>query len=88
MAEVRLLAPWTDDKGDHYAAGEVVDVSDEDATALNNRGMASLVSEEKKLEEQHATSAVYGARLQRAETPAGKAQTGPPPSEETPKKKA
>lgn len=87
MPEVRLLAPWTDNEGQPYAAGEVIDVSDEDAVALNNRGAASLVSEEKKLEEQHATSAVYGARLERSQTPTGKAQAADKPAEEEPPKK-
>jgi hypothetical protein len=69
MPKVRLLAPWTDENGEPHAAGAIVDVSDEQATALNNAGKASLLEEEKKLEEQAPTNAVYDARLQRPEAP-------------------
>lgn len=82
MPDVRLLAPWTNSDGEVFAAGEVIPVSDDEARELNGRGAASLIEEEKKLEDQQATNAVYDARLQRPETPAP-----PPPPEATPKKK-
>jgi len=81
MPKVRLLAPWTNDKGEPVASGAVVDVSDEQAKDLNARGHASLVDEEKKLEEQQVTNAVYDARLQRPATPQPEAE---PPAEEPP----
>jgi len=94
MPKIRLLAPWTNDKGEPQAAGAVIDVSDEQAQDLNGRGQASLVDEEKKLEEQSATSGVYDARLQRPETPSQPSQPqtpsqpqAPSPPEDTPKKK-
>ena len=77
MPEVRLLAPWTNTDGENFAAGEVISVSDDEARDLNARGAASLVEEEKKMEQQQTTSGVYDARLQRKDTPegaAGKAQ--------------
>jgi hypothetical protein len=77
MTKVRLLAPYTDDKGEPHAAGAVIDVSDEQATALNNRGAASKLDEEKALEDQAATSAVYNARLQRADAPTPPAEVKP-----------
>jgi hypothetical protein len=48
MPKVRLLAPWTNEKGEPQAAGAVVDVSDEQARDLNARGQASLIEEEEK----------------------------------------
>jgi hypothetical protein len=80
MPEVRLTVPWTDEKGEVHAAGEVVKVSDEVATELNNAGKASKVEDEKALEEQTLTSAVYDARAQRADPAAGaSAPTAPTP---------
>ena len=74
MPEVRLLAPWTNADGEIFAAGEIIGVSDDEARDLNSRGHASLIEEEKKMEEQQATSGVYDTRLQRKDTPEGKAQ--------------
>ena len=74
MPEVRLLAPWTNADGEIFAAGEVISVGDDEARDLNARGHASLIEEEKKMEQQQTTSGVYDARLQRKDTPEGKAQ--------------
>jgi len=78
MPQVRLLAPWTSAAGPQ-ASGAVLDVSDEEARDLTSRGHASLIEEEKKLEAQVATNAVYDARLQRPETPPPAPE---PPAEE------
>jgi hypothetical protein len=84
MPQVRLLAPWTDSKGDPQASGAVINVSDEEARDLNNRGVASLLDEEQKLEEQELTSAVYDARLQRESAPGAAPTEAPKPAEEPP----
>jgi hypothetical protein len=52
MPEVRLLAPVTDDDGKEHAAGEVLDVDEETARALQASGKVSLVSDEQKQTEQ------------------------------------
>jgi hypothetical protein len=67
MTMIRLLAPYTDAGGEPHAAGAVINVPNDEAVALNNAGKASLLEEEKKLEEQAPTNAVYDARLQRPE---------------------
>ena len=81
MPQIRLLAPWTNKKGEPQAAGAVIDVSDDEARDLTARGHASLLEEEKKLEDQQATSAVYNATLTRESAPAA-APAVQPPSEE------
>ena len=73
MPKVRLLAPWTNDKGEPQASGAVIDVTDEQAQDLNSRGQASLVSEEQAQPE----AGEYSARAERPEAP----------KEEPPKKK-
>jgi hypothetical protein len=82
MPQVRLLAPWTNAKGEPQASGAVIDVSDDEARDLTARGHASLIEEEKKLEEQQAISAVYNDRLTRESAPAAAPaeETAPPPS--------
>lgn len=87
MPQIRLLAPWTNADGEPFAAGQVIEASEEEATDLNNRGMASRLDDEKKLEEQQATSGVYDARLQRPDTPSPPPATKEPPAEEPPPKK-
>lgn len=90
MPQIRLLSPWTNPDGEVFAAGEVIEASEDEARDLNNRGMASRVEDEKKLEEQHATSAVYDARLQREDTPQRAPQpkaTDPDPKPSEPPKK-
>jgi hypothetical protein len=77
MVQVRLLAPWNNAKGEPQAAGAVIDVSDEEAQDLGNRGMISRLDEEKKLEEQTHTSGVYDARATRAGTQPASAQPQP-----------
>ena len=88
MPQVRLLAPWTNTKGEPQAQGAVINVSDDEAKALTARGAASLIEEEKKLEEQQATSAVYNDTLTREHAPgaAPSAEPAPeqPPAEEPP----
>ena len=79
MPEVRLLANWTNVDGEVFAAGEVINVGDDEARDLNARGHASLVEEEKKLEEQQSTSAVYDASLQRPNVP----ESAPEPPKST-----
>ena len=68
MVQVRLLAPWNNSKGEPQAAGAVINVSDEEAQDLGNRGMISRLDEEKKLEDQQHTSGVYGERATREGT--------------------
>jgi hypothetical protein len=83
MPQVRLLAPWTNAKGEPQASGAVIDVSDDEARDLSARGHASLLEEEKKLEQQQATSAVYNDRLTRESAPAAvpvAEETAPPPA--------
>ena len=74
MPKVRLLAPWTNDKGEPQAADTVVDVTDDQANDLHGRGQASLVSEEQAQPEGGGS---YSARAERPEAP----------KEEPPKKK-
>jgi hypothetical protein len=76
MPKIRLLAPWTDDKGEPQAAGAVIDVSDEQASDLHNRGQASLVEEEEQAA-QAAEQGSYSDRVTREDTaPLG---SGPQP---------
>lgn len=85
MPQVRLLAPWTNADGEPFASGEVIEVSDDEARDLNARGHASLVEEEKKLEDQQATSGVYDARLTRETAPgAAPSEASPPPQTKEP----
>jgi hypothetical protein len=62
MPKIRLLAPWTDDKGEPRAAGAVIEVTDEQARELHDRGQASLVEEEEQL----AKAAEQGSYSDRA----------------------
>jgi hypothetical protein len=82
MPKVRLLAPWTNDKGEPQAAGAVIDVSDEQARELHDRGQASLISEE----EQVAAATEGGSYAERATregtAPLGGTQPQAPPAEE------
>lgn len=84
MPQIRLLAPWTNADGENFAAGEVIEASEDEARDLNGRGHASLVEEEEKLAQQQATSGVYDARAQRPGTPQGKAQTQSAPRQPDP----
>ena len=81
MTQVRLLAPWTNDKGEPQAAGAVIDVDEETAIALSNRGMVSRLDDEKALEEQQITSGVYDARVSRAKAPNPTEAKAPTPTE-------
>lgn len=80
MPKVRLLANWTNDKGEPQAAGAIVDVTGEQADDLHNRGQASLINEE----EQQAKAAAEAAQqpAQRIER-----STSTEAAEESPKKK-
>jgi len=82
MPQVRLLAPWTNAKGEPQASGAVISVSDDEAKDLSARGHASLIEEEKKLEEQAATSAVYNETLKRESTPEPEPAPEPEPTPE------
>ena len=84
MPEVRLLAPWSNSKGEPQAAGAVINVSDDEANELGNRGMISRLDEEKKLEQQGETNAVYNASLTRQGTAEGKAQGEAQPQTQRP----
>jgi len=76
MAQVRLLVPWTDDKGKNHAADEVVNVDDETFAQLRADGKASATAEEDAAAKR-ATEGNYEARTSRAD--AGQ------PEEEAPK---
>ena len=65
MPKVRLLAPWTNDKGEPQASGAVIDVTDEQANDLHGRGQASLISEE----EAQPHGGEYSARAERPAEP-------------------
>jgi hypothetical protein len=67
MPKVRLLAPWTNEKGEPQASGAVVDVSDEQARDLSGRGQASLIEEEEKAA-QAAEQGSYSDRATREGT--------------------
>lgn len=80
MPKVRLLAPWTNAKGEPQAAGAVVEVTDEQAIDLHNRGQASLVEEE----EEQAKAAQEGNYSARLERPEAKAPPESPPEPTAP----
>lgn len=82
MPEVRLLANWTNQDGEIFAAGQVIPVGDDEARDLTARGHASLIEEEKKLEQQTATNAVYDARLQQPVGGTARAEPEPEPEPE------
>jgi hypothetical protein len=85
MPKVRLLAPWTNSKGEPQASGAVIDVSDDEARDLNGRGQATLVEEEEKLaQQQQQAGGTYDARLERDKAP-GAAPAEPPKPPEPPK---
>jgi hypothetical protein len=84
MPKIRLLAPWTNSKGEPQASGAVIDVTDEEAQDLNARGQASLVEEEEKAAKQQEEGGSYSARATREGTAP---LSGNQAQEETPKKK-
>jgi len=65
MAKVRLLAPYTTAKGEPLAAGAIIDLDEETAVALSNRGMISRLDDEKALLDQQQKEGVYNATLTR-----------------------
>lgn len=68
MPKIRLLAPWTNEKGEPQAAGAVIDVSDEQAQDLNGRGQASLVEEQEKQDQAAREGGQYSERATREGT--------------------
>jgi hypothetical protein len=83
MPKVRLLAPWTNEKGEPQAAGATIDVSDEQAKDLHNRGQASLIEQEEQAA-QAAEGGVYAERATREGTaPLGGAQPQPEQPEQS-----
>jgi len=95
MPKIRLLAPWTNDKGEPQAVGAEVDVSEEQAQDLSNRGMASYIEDEEAAAKAAAEGGSYTARATREGTAplggAGQQESQPqqprPPQQEPPKKK-
>lgn len=83
--QVRLLAPWTDSKGNPHAPGAVVDVSDEEAQHLLNSGKGSDEAAAQDALKKAETEGSYGDRTSRDKAggtvaPADKAP--PPPTAE------
>lgn len=87
MPKVRLLANWTNDKGEPQAAGAIVDVTGEQADDLHNRGQASLINEEEQQAKAQQESGQYSARATREGTAPLSGGTQEPPTEDQPKKK-
>jgi hypothetical protein len=83
MPKIRLLAPWTNEKGEPQAAGAVIDVSDEQARDLHDHGQASLIEEEEKAA-QAAQEGSYSAVLTRETAPGVAPQPPQPPQPEQP----
>lgn len=87
MAQVRLLAPWTDDDGKPHAAGEVVNVDDVTYEQLRADGKASSTAEEDATAKREGTYTARTARGDVAGADAGNVGDPPAPPPEEPKKK-
>jgi hypothetical protein len=88
MPKIRLLAPWTNEKGEPQAAGAVIEVTDEQARELHDRGQASLIEEEEKAAQAAQQDGSYADRATREGTaPLGGGQPQPeqPQQPEEPK---
>jgi hypothetical protein len=88
MAQVRLLVPWTDDKGKNHAAGDVINVDDDTFTQLRADGKASATAEEDAAAKQAGT---YTARTGRSDVEGGAGNASDPPKpkdDDAPKPKA
>ena len=79
MAQVRLLVPWTDDKGNTHAAGNVVNVDDETFAALRADGKASATADEDATAKREGS---YTARTGREDTASTKTEA-PRPKEKS-----
>lgn len=86
MPKIRLLANWTNDKGEPQAAGAVVDVTGEQADDLHNRGQASLINEEELQAKAQQESGQYSARATREGTAPLSGGTEQPPEAQSKKK--
>jgi hypothetical protein len=84
MPKIRLLAPWTNEKGEPQAAGAVIDVSDEQARDLHDHGQASLIEEEEKAAQAAQEGGSYSAILTRETAPGVAPQPPQPPQPEQP----
>lgn len=73
MPEVRLLSPFTDKDGNHYAAGEVIDFDAATVATLRADGKASLIADEEAAAKA-ANEGVYGAHVSREDVGHTKAE--------------
>jgi hypothetical protein len=78
MPKVRILANTTDEKGNVLAAGQEVDVSEEDFARLRSQGSASSIDDEKAAEKAAAEGGNFSSRMTRG-------QAGEATAEESPK---
>jgi hypothetical protein len=73
MPEVRLLVPYTDKDGNHYAADEIVEFDKDTVATLRADGKASLIEDEEKAEKA-AKEGNFSARTSRENVAGTKAE--------------
>ena len=81
MPKVRILAPTTDKDGKPLAAGQEVDVDEEDFARLRSQGTASAIEDEEAAAKAAKEEGSFTARATREGTGQAEGQPQPQPQQ-------